>query len=212
MPKAYILMADIVGSSKKNSRSLIKEFKQVVTEVKKRNRGKFLSPITITLGDEFQAVVKSLEIAVDIILSIEEISIKQNANFKLRYVVEYGMVDTSINSQIAYEMLGPGLTKARAHLILLKKEKEKRVAFFLQNEQQSGLIENLFFVFLSIADGWKKADYYLIKAFLENQFYSRVADELKMNRSQVWKREKTLMIREYFSLKKSIQYVSSTSK
>ena len=205
-------MADVIGSSKKNSKTLIKEFKLIVAEVKKKHRGKFLSPITITLGDEFQAIVKTFDNAVEIIFSIEEALIKLKVSFSLRYVVEYGNVDTNINSEVAYEMLGTGLTKARVHLNELKKTKDRRVAFFLKNDEQAQAIENLFLVFTSIIDGWKVADYYLLKVFLEHQFYKNVADELAMNRSQIWKRERTLMIKEYFALKSAIQFISKNTK
>ena len=199
-------MADVIDSRSKDSKELMMHFKQLVVRIRRKHRGKFLSPLTITLGDEFQGIVKTFEIAVDIIFSIEEELIKMGKDIKLRYIVEYGSIETNINSRVAYEMLGKGLTDAREHLNASKKDKEVRVVIFLKDDAYSKAMEKLFFVLTSIYDKWKLNDYYLIEAFLEFKSYLMVSKALSINRSQVWKRQKTLMIKEYFALKESIQY------
>lgn len=201
-------MADIIDSRNKGSKTLMLDFKQIVATVRKKYRNRFLSPITITLGDEFQAVVKSLSATVEIIFSIEEEIIKMGKDIRLKYVVEYGNVDTDINSKIAYEMLGGGLTSAREHLLESKREKDKRVNFYLRNEEAGLAIENAFFVAISIRDKWKVKDSNLMAAFMEHRNYQKVAQALSVDRSQIWRREKTLMIKEYFALKETIKYLS----
>lgn len=211
MAKAYILMADVVNSGKKNSRILMKDFKEIVSVVKRKHRGKFLSPITITLGDEFQAIVDTLDTTISIIFSLEEEIIKAGTDIKLKYVVEYGDIDTDINSKIAYEMLGPALTNARNHLLESKKEKDRRVAFFLKDKKTGELLENLFFVTTSIADSWKRKDYPLIKEFIESESYRNIAKKLAKDPSQIWKRQKTLRTKQYIALKSSIQYIAKAN-
>src|ERR1700731_4801117 len=108
--KYLILMGDVIGSRKKDQLMLINSFKETINAVNKEKKNDFLSPMTITLGDEFQSVIKNLSAALDIIFSIEEEIAASGKNFKLRYILEEGEIETPINSKIAYGMLGSGLT------------------------------------------------------------------------------------------------------
>jgi hypothetical protein len=109
----YILMADIIGSRKTNQQKLMKDFKNTAGKVDHELRDQFLSPITITLGDEFQSIPRDLPSALNIILRLEEAIIKAKKGFRLRYVLVEGLIETPINSKTGYEMLGSGLTRAR---------------------------------------------------------------------------------------------------
>lgn len=209
MAKGYVIMGDIVNSANKDGKQLMTDFKLVAEKVKKKHKSSFLSPITITLGDEFQAIVDTLTAAVEVIFTFEETLVREAIDINMRYVVQYGTVDTDINSKIAYEMLGEGLTAAREHLIQLKKNRDLRLAFYLQNAGQAKTIEQLFFVFTTIIDKWKIKDAELLGAFIELGDYKTVADRLSLNRSQLWKREKALMIREYLALRSAIHYLSA---
>ena len=80
-------MADIIGSRNKKGNILMDQFSNVVKQVATKNNEVFLSPLTITLGDEFQSVVKSLKDGIKIITSIEEYIIKYKYEFKLRYIL-----------------------------------------------------------------------------------------------------------------------------
>src|SRR5262245_51459767 len=107
-----ILMADIVKSSRQEARTLMKEFKSIVAETNKRYHKGILSPLTITLGDEFQGVVKGLAAALEIIMDLEYQTLTTKQAFRFRYVVLEGEIQTPINHQTAHGMLGPGLTEA----------------------------------------------------------------------------------------------------
>jgi len=58
-----------------------------------------------TLGDEFQSVIKNLPAALDIIFSIEEKIAAGGQDFRLRYVLEEGKIETPLNRKIAYGMI-----------------------------------------------------------------------------------------------------------
>jgi len=105
-----ILMADIMQSRKGDQNELMSKFKKLTDEVNADNRSSLLSPITITLGDEFQCIPINVSTATAIILQLEEKLIVARASFKLRYVLYEGPIDTPINKDIAYGMLGEGLT------------------------------------------------------------------------------------------------------
>jgi hypothetical protein len=157
--------------------------------------------LTITLGDEFQGVIKDLESLIDIIIRIEEYLIEQRFDFKLRYVACFGEIGTEINRANAHEMLGKGLTVARKILNQLKKE-PKRFVFQIENDLSNIFLNEGFNIFQNIVDKWKiQEDYDLISNLIQFKDYKIVAAKLNKNRSLIWKREKTLNISSYLSIK-----------
>jgi hypothetical protein len=207
----FILMADIIKSRVSPQNMLMEDFKHVVGSVNISNREKLLSPLTITLGDEFQGIVRDLKSAIQIILQLEEKIIEEKANFKLRYVLLEGKIETEINRNIAHEMLGSGLTEARYQLMNIKNSKE-RFHFSLKNQKQSDVFKYVFIVYQGIVDDWNlEKDYVLVNAFLKWQDYKTVAEKLDKSRSLMWKRERSQKIKEYLSLKNIITFLTITN-
>lgn len=199
-------MADVIGSSDADQAELMLEFKKLVEQANAAL--KFVSPLTITLGDEFQGVVNSMNEGVKVVIWLEEAIARQNLNFRLRYVAVEGLIETPINKEIAYGMLGDGLTRARKYLENLKKD-EYKFFFWLKDGQRSKALNNTFTALQELIDDWNIArDYYLIDAFLEYNSYKRVAMELKKERSLMWKRKKSLKINAYLALKEVANYLA----
>src|ERR1700743_3564273 len=103
--KYFILMADIVGSRRMKQTQLKADFQNAVQYVNLMLPDQLLSPLTITLGDEFQGVAASLLAAIFVIFRLEEHIISASKRFKLRYVLVEGPIDTPINREIAYGMM-----------------------------------------------------------------------------------------------------------
>jgi hypothetical protein len=202
--KKYILMADIIKSSDQDGEALMAGFKYLTKKINSIFKTKIISPLTITLGDEFQGLLNNIEEVLEIILKIEEMIIKEKYGFKLRYVVHYGNIETAINTKRAYEMLGPGLTKTREKLEDLKKTNQ-RFDIETSSKSQSIILTESFKIFQTIVDKWDLNDYELANAFIELKDYSEVAKKLKKDRSLMWRREKTLNMDNYFSIKNIIQ-------
>jgi hypothetical protein len=101
-------------------------------------------------------------------------------------------------------MLGAGLTEARENLIGFKRNKRGRVLVKTGRREDDILIENLFYIYTSIKDSWKRTDYYIVYEFLQRNNYILVGKKLSKNRSLMWKREKTLNIHQYFAIKDAI--------
>src|ERR1700759_4336017 len=104
MKECIILMADIIGSRKADQAALMNDFKDLVAEVNKTSN--MLSPLTITLGDEFQGLLEGAEDALKVIWKLEETIVEKELNFKLRYVVVEGFIETPFNKEIAYGVMG----------------------------------------------------------------------------------------------------------
>ena len=200
-------MADIIKSRQSDQKQLMTAFNDVVSCINEANANRFLSPLTITLGDEFQCVVKTVSDALAVIIRLEEEILSRQAGFKLRYVLLEGVIDTPINSQIAYGMLGEGLSKARK---ALQESKHGSLRFHIDllNRSKSQALNNSFLVYQKLLENWNiKKDYDILMAFLTLHDYKEVAEKLGKTRSQIWKREKSLKINEYIAMKEIIHYI-----
>lgn len=208
MKDYIILMADIINSGEKNSKQLMVDFQNVVVDINQQNKSLLLSPLTITLGDEFQGIAKNIKSAISLLFLLQEKIIKLGAHFKLRYVIVEGAIDTPINENIAYGMLGEGLTKARK-LLEASKSEDENYHFELKDAKKSEALTHSLYLYQSIVDGWNlERDEELLNGFIELDDYKKVAEKLGKTRSQIWKRRKSLQIAEYFSVKKVINYIA----
>jgi hypothetical protein len=199
-------MADVIGSREMDGITLMNELKSLIKKVSADYKGVFLSPITITLGDEFQSVIKSLSEAIEVIICIEETKLLLNTKITLRYVLYYGEIETEINEKIAHEMLGSGLTKSREILSNIKRG-DNRIYVELHNEK-SDLLNGLFFLYTSIVDKWKLSDFELVDLLIRLGDYKKVADFLKKDRGNIWRREKSLEIPQYLTTRKLIKEIA----
>jgi hypothetical protein len=198
-------MADIIGSRKQDQSSLSDDFKKVTSLVNNNYYKKMLSPLTVTLGDEFQSVPLDLKSAIEIILLLEEEIFDIPTDFKLRYVLSRGEISSEINTKIGWGMMGDGLTYSREKLNSIKKTRKR---FYIDSSiTNSTLLNNAFFIYGSIIDDWDhNRDLPVISAYnkTERRDYKEVANILKKNPDQIWKREKTLKIMEYYAIKEII--------
>lgn len=207
--KHYILMADIINSGKKEQKPLMEDFKNLIEEANEIYKADILSPLTITLGDEFQGVIKNLAASIKIILTLEENCIHNKLNFKLRYVLNQGEIETPVNEKIAYEMLGSGLTEARLKLND-SKYKKFRFNIAIDNVLQQNILNDAFIIFENITDKWSlKNDYELVSNFIQFKDYKIVSEKMNKTRSLIWKREKTLHMESYYATKNIIQTITS---
>lgn len=201
-----IFMADIANSQKLEQPQVQQNFINLVKEVNTKFKNKIFSPLTITLGDEFQGVVKEIKYALEIIIFIEESLVKVNSTIKLRYVVLEGEIDTEINHLNAWEMVGKGLTDARKKLTELK-QKSSSFYFQLNNVIKTDNLNNLFTLYLIFAEIWGRKNGELINQLLHENDYKKVAKTLGKNSSLIWKRKKSLKIDAYHSFKKLVENV-----
>lgn len=195
-------MGDIVKSSQYEGKELHKDFRVLVDFCNNKQASGILSPYTITLGDEFQGIAKDIRSAIESIFFFEESILKMMFDFKIRYVLHYGEIDTPLNQEIAYGMLGNGLIKARKMLSAKRRDRPK-YQFDLDNHILSRQFNKLFYVLEGFARGWSQKDFALIYDMLRKDNDNEIAAKYEKNRSQIWKRKKHLYIQEY----KTIQAV-----
>jgi len=206
--KYYILMADIIKSRKSDQGNLAVDFKKLTADVNKKFKKKMISPITVTLGDEFQCLLINIRYAIELIFIIEESIFNLSLDIKLRYVLSKGVISSEINKEIGWGMMGNGLTHAREMLNSNKKSKKR---FFIDTSiRKDHILNEAFFIYGSIVDDWnKERDYPIISAYNEsvNHDYKEVAKLLNKNPDQIWKKEKNIKIMEYYGMKKIIKFL-----
>jgi hypothetical protein len=203
-----ILMADVIESSKL-TRTELEIFFQVVEEVNKRHEKSLVSLITVTLGDEFQAVVKDVPSMIEIIIDLEESLLKRNSPILLRYVAHKGLIESKIHPQRAHAMVGPGLTTARKRLESLKKG-EFRFDIDLGNRQMDQLLQKTLVVWGSFIEHWKDKEKHLHFApiFLEKFDYKAVAHFTNSDRGNAWRMEKSLRFKEYLAQRDLLRMIN----
>lgn len=193
-------MGDVVGSSKYEPANLAKSLKSLVEKTNNDLNKETLSPFTVTLGDEFQGVTQSLNSGIKTLFYFEEQRLAKKLDFKLHYVLHYGKIETDINPETAYGMLGQGLTQAREKLTAKKRDR-KRFNISLDAKDLSSQYNRLFEVVDGITERWKKDDFSLILDMIRNENDQVVGEKHGKDRSQIYRRRKTLMVKEYNLLK-----------
>ena len=115
--KAVVLIADLVKSREVADRARFQRFlKAVLGETSGRRRDSLLSPLTLTLGDEFQAVYANWDdVFRDVLGIMSRIYPK-----RIRVAIGHGALDTDVNPKAALEMDGPSFVQARDLMDQLK--------------------------------------------------------------------------------------------
>lgn len=110
-----VIMGDLVRSESSLPLDLLHEiFNKAISDQNSKHSNAFLSPMIITLGDEFQGVVRSLAQAVLIARDIRFQLLTDNID--CRFVIGLVEIKTPINPEKAWNMMGPGLSRARKKL------------------------------------------------------------------------------------------------
>jgi hypothetical protein len=197
MSKTYtILMGDVEGSSELDADMVQQKLKSFVHSVNQKYSHVILSPLTITLGDEFQGICKNTQRGIHLLLEMEKMALAYQLPFRMHFVVMEGEIDTEINTETAYGMLGAGLTQAR-ELLSSKRRDRKRFEIRFADSFKTTQLNRLFEVLDTLSQNWKPEDFELILSMLQHQNNQTVADRHQKNRAQIWKRRNTLQIEAY---------------
>lgn len=108
-------MGDLVRSEAATSPvELHQAFNAAVSEANVRFADRLASPLTITLGDEFQGLTRTLAHGAAVMQWVRWSLLLQNV--RCRFVVGEIDLATPLNVEKAWNMMGPGLAKAREKL------------------------------------------------------------------------------------------------
>lgn len=200
--KTFIFMADVLDSRKHAPAQLAQQLRLLVEQAQIQFSHAIRSPLTITLGDEFQGVINTLPDALHLMVWFEEKRIQQALPFKLRMLVHQGEIETTINSNIAYGMLGQGLTDAREHLQSMKKSNHRFwVSGLIDKPEKEGVLNHTLSIYQNLVESWTPTEAQFAASFMKNDDYKWVALQSGKSPSTTWRRRKNLNMDSYFSSK-----------
>lgn len=110
-----VLMGDLVASERAQSlKTVHRAFNEAIDFANDRYGADIESPLTITLGDEFQGLTRSLTRAWEIASTLRLRMLA--ASLSCRFVIGTARIETPINPREAWNMMGRGLAEARDKL------------------------------------------------------------------------------------------------
>ncbi len=151
-PYHVAIMGDLIGSEHAVSvDSLHATFNDAVDAINSEYRTTLTSPLTITLGDEFQGLCASLSDGLSIVRDLRQrLSAKATP---CRFVLGVVTLKTAINHDRAWNMMGPGLATARERLA--DKRDPNAYRFSLPDHRLvADLLDALGYTVTSIEEGW----------------------------------------------------------
>jgi hypothetical protein len=87
-------------------------FYRAVASTNQRPVGRLASPLTITLGDVVQGITPQLTDAIPVVRDLRLALMRQGLD--CRFMVSQVALMSPLNPQVAWTMMGPGLSRARA--------------------------------------------------------------------------------------------------
>jgi hypothetical protein len=194
--KLICVIGDIVRSRGIPDRPRFQaRLQKTLNAVNRRRRKALVSPCTITLGDEFQAVYRSGDTLFDDFWLIRH----DLYPVRIRFSLGIGELSTPVNRQRAIGMDGPAFHAARAALTELK-ESEAMFRVAVPNAIVPPWI-NLALDLVSLASGdWKKSRLAIFGRLLEDQEVKVIASAVGLTNAAVYKSIKSGGLRTMKSL------------
>lgn len=144
--------------------------------------GQLLSPYTITLGDEFQAVYQSADhLFKDIWAIMAEIH-----PVRVRINISVGEITTEINREQSIGMDGPAFHIARDYIEEMK-ERDLLLTLSTSNKPFDRLVNSSFQILSANLRGWNKNRFLILKKRYEGIEVKQIADDLGLSDVAVYK-------------------------
>ena len=110
-----VIMGDLVKSRGAGSiAALHAAFNTAIARTNSESNAALLSPLTITLGDEFQGLTHTVSDAATVARQLRYDLLRQDIS--CRFVIGLAKLETPVNSDKAWNMMGDGLATARTML------------------------------------------------------------------------------------------------
>lgn len=180
--KKLVLIGDIVSSKKINNRKEIQKKLQSLFKSFNKNNKNIISPFTITLGDEFQAVFSKADNVFkylwEILYSIHPV--------KVRFSFGIGKITTSINTAQAIGMDGPAFYNAREGLSELK---QGSFLFNIIHDDKDKVMfaRQVLFLLSHLSSGWKEKRFKILSLLYDDLSAYQIAKKIKMSDKAVYK-------------------------
>ena len=179
--KVIALIGDIISSKEIENRALVQKKLEGILNALNSDNNSILSPYTITLGDEFQAVFQQSGL-----LFYDMVRILSTLHpIKVRFSLGVGTL-THINPDQAIGMDGPAFHEARAGIEELK---SSSFLFTIRGiEQHAVELANQSLKLLSRhLDKWNGTRLSIFEMYNQNYLVKEIAEELEISEQAVYK-------------------------
>lgn len=186
MSKSLVLIADIEASRKikgKERENLQQRLEEILADLNEHENG-LVSPYTITLGDEFQAVFDNADkIFVQILKIMEALH-----PVVVRFSLGIGEISTPINNEQAIGMDGPAFHEARKGIDILK-ENDHLVNIRIEGEDNPTLkiINGSLQLLSKQIRSWNKKRITILHMLKEGYDYKAITEKLDISRAAFYK-------------------------
>lgn len=180
-----VVMGDLVHSEHAaDIAQLHKAFNEAVVQHNRRYADVLASPLTITLGDEFQGLVTSLNAGARLLRDIRLDLLQRDID--CRFVLGLARIETAVNPQQAWNMMGPGLSRSRHKLN--DKRALCRYGFSLPQEPLLEIALDALGVGLTVIEkGWTQRQLSDIAALLSGQSPAELAEQRQVSVHSIYK-------------------------
>jgi len=177
-----VLIGDIIASRNIKDRSSVQKKLQAALRQLNRTNPNLLSPYTITLGDEFQAVFSRAEhlfadsIAILLALYPEQV----------RFSIGVGAIDTPVNRQQAIGMDGPAFYLARKGIERLKADGYLFITNGVREDYQD-IVNNSLFLLSNQVSKWKQSRLSVFRLLQQGLSVADMTSKLDLTDKAIYK-------------------------
>lgn len=203
------IIGDIIDSRKMEDRRQVQEkLNKILRDVNIEYKDYIVSKWTITLGDEFQALIKP---NLEIFKMLDYISYKMEP-IKIRFGIGLGEIYRNINYEVSLEADGPAYWNARDAIEFIHDNNNygnSKISFKSENKNDE-IINNLLNFTDWMKENWTDTQKEVLYALLENNIYNEnfkqkpLGKELGISESVISKRVRSSGIRLYLSSRNNI--------
>src|SRR6056297_1836293 len=209
MKRHIVLIGDLVGSKELGNKDREKFQARLSDKISQINQesDSIISPLTITLGDEFQAVYKDMSALIadswSILTALHPVGV--------RFSVGIGEIFTPINSEQALGMDGPAFHSARDGMDQVKESGGTYCVKLGSSKDQPeeslalvSLVNDSLQLLYSEVMTWKKTRLQILVMLDKGLSVKKIADEISISESAVYKNRDEGDLRLILDLKESI--------
>lgn len=194
-----VIIGDIIKSRELSNRYKVQqEFSSAVHETQQTYGERLISPITLTIGDEFQSVMQNGR---GLFKIVDDLDLKMRP-IQLRYGIGIGNINTAINSEISIGMDGPAFHMARDALEVCKKN-EIRYNFRYKNHDMEQRINILLSWIDASTKNWSDEKRNILSYKEKNYTQMKIAQLTEMSQPAVSQHLKS----PYFDLIRRTRYM-----
>ena len=189
------IIGDIIGSRNIEERSSVqKNLKKILDKINDEYRSEIASRFTITIGDEFQGLIRSTKYLLKI---IDTIKMEFYPNM-LRFGVGFGIMYTEIIEEVSIGSDGPAYYAARKAIDEIKysnnkyEQPDRDILIYDDNKisnEKYDLINATLSLCRVIEKGWtQKQREVIVEMFYTNKSQRSLAEELGVKQSSIHRR------------------------